>query len=428
MVRCSQPAPVLRGFLVAASLAVALWLPAGEAAQGSSGAHSPPNLVGWIVYSNAQGIWVMDADGSNHRQVTHPGTEHADYDPALSPDGSTIAFRSSRATPPDSIMLVDIDGTNERSLAVLAGPPTGYGMAQQGWSPDGSKLAFTCNCPQNTHSFGPHSGVYTANADGTGLTKLNEDGQYPDWSPDGTRVVYMADRDGNHELSIMNADGTGETNLTRHPASDNVPRWSPDGSTIVFFSDRDGNEEIYTIRPDGTGLTRITDTPAYEEFPIWSPDGRIAFNRGEPHDTETPPTWHLVHADGTGEVPLPQLDAVEAGFADWIAGAPTDRPSTPAPAGSEAATAVATPIDGFAGRIVYHDAAGDLWTMDTDGTGRIRLTDSGAGFDFDPRWSPDGTQVLFRTSRYPGAPNADGLMLVGADGTDERPLLPHGLR
>src|SRR5215218_6822587 len=123
-------------------------------------------------------------------------------------------------------------------------------MAQQGWSADGTKLVFTCTCPQNTNSFGPHSGVYTANADGSDLTKLNDDGQYPDWSPDGT--------------------------------------------TIAFFSDRDGNEEVSTIRRDGTGLTRVTDTPAYEEFPIWTPDGRIAFSRGEPNDTETPPTWHLV--------------------------------------------------------------------------------------------------------------------------------------
>jgi len=118
-----------RGWAVGAWLAVALVvLPAEATAQGTPGATVPPGLGGWIAYSNAQGIWVMQADGTDRRQVTRPGTAHADYDPALSPDRSTIAFRSSRATPPDSIMLVDSDGTNERSLAVQAELPAGYGM------------------------------------------------------------------------------------------------------------------------------------------------------------------------------------------------------------------------------------------------------------------------------------------------------------
>ena len=130
------------------ALALVFWLPTEAVAQGTPGAAVPPGLAGRIAYSNAHGIWVMNAEGSDRRRVTQPGTEHADYDPALSPDGSTIAFRSSRATPEDSTMLVDVDGTNERSLAVLAGLPAPYGMAQQGWSPDGTTLVFTCNAPR----------------------------------------------------------------------------------------------------------------------------------------------------------------------------------------------------------------------------------------------------------------------------------------
>lgn len=67
----------------------------------------------------------------------------------------------------------------------------------------------------------------------------------------------------------MNADGTGLTNLTKH-ASDNAwPYWAPDGKRIAFTSDRDGNFEIYTMNPDGTALTNLTAHPATDAVPAW---------------------------------------------------------------------------------------------------------------------------------------------------------------
>ena len=382
-------------------------------------------LTGRIVYSTAEGIWVMGAGGANLRQVTQSDPAFSDYDPALSPDGQTLAFRGGRATPPDSTMLVDVDGTNERSLAVLVGLPEGSGMAQQGWSPDGTTLVFTCECPANTNTFGPHSGVYTANVDGSELTKLNDDGQYPDWSPDGTKIVYMADRDGNHELYVMNADGGDETNITHNPASDNVPRWSPDGTKIVFFSDRDGNEEIYTINPDGTGLTRVTRTEEeYEEFPVWTPDGRIVFSRGVPDSTGTPLTWHLVEADGADEVELTYLSEVGATFVDWVPGPPgaSGGPAaTPAPIPAITGGIPSSPAAvSSSGQLVFSSGrAGnaDIYSVNADGTGENRLTSDPAD-DFDPTWSPDGAMVSFRSTRD----GNDEIYVMNADGSNQRNL------
>ncbi|MCH7836091.1 MAG: PD40 domain-containing protein, partial [Chloroflexi bacterium] len=87
------------------------------------------------------------------------------------------------------------------------------------------------------------------------------------------KIAFDSDRDGNFEVYVVNADGSGLSNLTGSPALDLGPAWSPDGSRIAFTSDRDGNIEIYVMNADGSGLTRLTDDPAGDRRPAWSPDG-----------------------------------------------------------------------------------------------------------------------------------------------------------
>jgi len=73
------------------------------------------------------------------------------------------------------------------------------------------------------------------NADGSGLQRLTTyGGEYPVWSPGGTRIAFGSARDGNYEIYIMNADGTNQIRLTDHPAYDMSPGWSPDGKHIIF--------------------------------------------------------------------------------------------------------------------------------------------------------------------------------------------------
>jgi Tol biopolymer transport system component len=69
----------------------------------------------------------------------------------------------------------------------------------------------------------------------------------------------------------MNPDGTGQTRMTNNTDSDLFPSWSRDGSKIVFVSNRDGNYEIYVMKVDGTGQTRLTNNPADEEAGDSSP-------------------------------------------------------------------------------------------------------------------------------------------------------------
>jgi len=116
------------------------------------------------------------------------------------------------------------------------------------------------------------------NADGTGLTRLtnNTAGEIAaHWSPNGSQIVFVSDRDGNNEIYTMNADGSSQTNLTQNSAIDAYPVWSPDGLKMAFNSDRDGTTCIYTMNAaNGSSPTSL----AVGETPSWSPDGtKIAF-------------------------------------------------------------------------------------------------------------------------------------------------------
>lgn len=126
------------------------------------------------------------------------------------------------------------------------------------------------------------------NADGSGVTRLTHTGFRLDWqhtwNPDGERIAFSSRRDGDFEIYVMNADGTGLARLTDNDAADKHPAWSPDGQRIAFDSNRDGTWEIYVMNADGDGLARLTyddadDGSFWALRPVWSPDGkRIAFH------------------------------------------------------------------------------------------------------------------------------------------------------
>ncbi len=167
------------------------------------------------------------------------------------------------------------------------------------WSPDGSRIAFESNRDGD-------SDVYVVNADGTDLRPLTAntvDDHTPSFSPDGTQLVFSSLRSGNLDIWTMNADGTTPRQLTLAPGEDSLPAWSPDGSTIAFTSNRDGNYEIYVMNADGTGQTNLTRDPGDDMWPSWSPGGAIVlFERYAGGDYEV----HAMAADGSRELNLTQ--------------------------------------------------------------------------------------------------------------------------
>src|SRR5213593_475109 len=109
------------------------------------------------------------------------------------------------------------------------------------------------------------------------LTKLTPDttsASDPAFSPDGSRIAFVSQRDGNAEIYIMNADGTGSTRVTNDPQPDGRPSFTPDGQALVFHSARTaGKQQIWAVNVDGAGLTQLT-RDSVNAMPKVSPDGQ----------------------------------------------------------------------------------------------------------------------------------------------------------
>jgi WD40-like Beta Propeller Repeat len=173
-----------------------------------------------------------------------------------SPDGTRISARTTAA-----LLLLQANG------AVVDSYP---GLTPGPWSSDGSRIAAVGN-----------GEIYLVPAQGglaSNLTRNPAPDMEPQWSPDGTHLAFVSERDGNQEVYVVAADGSAPLDLSAAPGRDWSPRWSPDGTRIAFVSDRDGNPEIYLVAPDGSGLTNVTQNSAADSVPVWSPDGaRLAF-------------------------------------------------------------------------------------------------------------------------------------------------------
>ena len=215
-------------------------------------------------------IFVVNADGSGQRNLTHSVGIYAD--PTWSPDGQKIAFLRD-----GEIYVMNADGSGQRRLTRNEATDS-----DQSWSPDGTKIAFRravapFRC--GPRGCGPaKSDIFVMNADGSGERNLTRnDPSYAmdaDWSPDGRRIVFRTTRHGKWELYVMNADGSGQRRLTRTPAAnESSPSWSADGRRIAFTREVGSNFELYVMNADGSGQRSLTpNSPVVRWVAFsWSP-------------------------------------------------------------------------------------------------------------------------------------------------------------
>jgi dipeptidyl aminopeptidase/acylaminoacyl peptidase len=210
-------------------------------------------------------IWIASADSAG--KVTS-GDVH-DGTPSWSPDGHRIAFSRRFGRDVSICVVADTGGAVTR----LTADPARHDWAPT-WSPDGREVAFV-------GSTGMLRGIWIAPVEGGPARCLHSGSGRdadPDWSPDGTSVAFASAETGGSDIWIAPVAGGSPRRITTDPAYDVHPSWSPDGQRLAFSSSRTGREDIWIVGVSDGSLTRLTTDPVSDSEPDWSPRGdRIAF-------------------------------------------------------------------------------------------------------------------------------------------------------
>jgi TolB protein len=236
-------------------------------------------------------LWVMDYDGANQRSLT--SLRSISLTPRWSPDASRIAFTC--FAPANGLVSAQICMYSLDSGRVVSFPRFRGTNSAPAWSPDGSQIMFSSSMQGNPE-------LYVTDANGgrpKRLTFANGASTSAAWNPKtGQTVAFVSDRGGIPKLYLMNADGTSVTELDLPDKGYLIdPAWSPNGQLLAFSWRRpDGNYDIYVMDPASRQIVEITRDAGRNERPSWAPDGRhIVF---ESTRTGARQIWVML-ADGT---------------------------------------------------------------------------------------------------------------------------------
>lgn len=228
--------------------------------------------------ASQQSVWAKEytAPASNPRQFAHtiadefhmetrslPGVARTKLAFASDRDGerirNTVETRSIK-----EIYISDYDGENQRRVTVnrsLAINPS--------WSADGRAIAYTSYRRGYPDIFVSY--IYQGKMDQPAGGTETVHNFLPAFSPDGTRIAFMSNRDGNMEIYVVNRDGGSLRRITRHPGNDATPTWSPAGNQVAFTSDRSGSPQLYMVDADGAGQPRRLTSESWADRATWSP-------------------------------------------------------------------------------------------------------------------------------------------------------------
>jgi hypothetical protein len=272
-------------------------------------------------------IYLRTPAGEERRLTTN---ETPDVHPAISPNGSSIAFSRE-----GGVWTMATDGSGGATRLGTGSEPA--------WAPDGARIAFSRD-----------GGVWTMDADGSDSTRLGDGGD-PAWSPDGDRIVFVASGapSGLPAIWLMGSAGQAPRQVSLAAAgSDFQPAWSPDGGRIAFTSTRNGGGELFVIAADATetppdreGNPGFSATPLVSIgeggglHPAWSPEGqRIAFQASRLQGGAFNTDLYAVAAAGGAQERLTSDPAPDQA-PDW--GVPGEQADELAPSIS-----IASPADG----------------------------------------------------------------------------------
>ena len=233
-------------------------------------------LLGPIDNREVKEIYIGDYDGANQRRITT--TRQLNLNPSWSPDGAAVAYSSYRNITPQIFISLIYQG-------VLENPTKGASVSNM----------------------------------------------MPVFSPDGSRIAFVTNRDGNTEIYVMNRDGSNVRRLTNHAAYESTPTWSPNGQQIAFTSDRSGKAQVYIMNAaDGSNVRRLTVSESEADRATWSPapfneiaySGRTSSNGFDVkiHELATGTVRQITFGEGSNESPAYSPNGKHLAFTSTRAG------------------------------------------------------------------------------------------------------------
>jgi TolB protein len=237
-----------------------------------------------IAYSsrrgNAKEIYVMDYDGNNPMAFTHNGSNN--LFPNWAPDNSKLAFVSFRTGKPEINIYSYIDGSR------IPFPMFNAFTNTPAISPDGTEVAFALRTPRGD------ADLFVSRLDGTDRHDITNNPAIdtsPTWSPTGKQIAFISDRErpGVGQIYIGDADGANVRGIIKEGGDADSPAWSPDGRWLAFhWKPHLGiSYDIYLAEVSTGKINQLTSGAGSNESPSWSPDGRhIAFQSNRTGSTQ----------------------------------------------------------------------------------------------------------------------------------------------
>jgi Tol biopolymer transport system component len=399
-------------------------------------------FAGWLLIGRGTAEpspWL----GARSTQVTD--FPHEEFYPSLSPDGNTVVYARRGGVDWD-IFRQRVGGYNAQNLTEsFSGDDT-----QPAFSPDGNYIAF--------RSERDGGGVFVMGASGESVRRLSERGvaYHPAWSPDSQQVIYTEERFRDprernvapHRLWIVNIRSLEKRLITEKDVVQ--PQWSPNGHRIAYWASDEGSErDIWTMKPTGDDAVRVTNDAATDWNPIWSPDGRYLYFVSDRQGGMQ--LWRVAIDEKTGRghsapelVPTPsafgqhlsmsrdgkRLAFVNVGLKRNLYRVEIDPRGGKVIGQSEAQTqwsrqGVDLDLSPNGERIVYTtlaDTQEDLAVLDSYGSKEPRWLTDDEYKDRGPRWSPDGQRIAFYSTRS----GSFEIWLINADGTGLKRLTESG--
>jgi Tol biopolymer transport system component len=308
-------------------------------------------------------------------------------------NGDTLSATRAAASAPRSVAGI--------VLTLIAVVLLSAGPARAAFPGPNGRIAFSADQTS-------HNQIFSVNPDGTGLsgalTSESANSIGARWSPDGTKLVGAFYASGRGQIYVVNADGSGPTNVSNNAFYDQAPSWSPDGSKIVFERlNASYNAGVYVMNADGSGQTQITAIPSggfsVGDFnPVWSPNGaKIAFTRYVQGNNLA--QIYTMNPDGASQTNITNSSTYFSDGANW--------------------SPDSTRIVFSASKPMSSDT--DIFVMNADGTSQMNLTNTTATSNLEPTFSPDGTQIAFVREPNTANPHYD-LFVIGANGSGAKDI------